>query len=156
MIQLLLYSAYINISSVIYEYKYRPPLKYFFIGLSGFLMSFIFGMGIKKNDNWASIIFGIFLLITLALGLGFLTIFLRNYKGSNLMIGDDFIEIPDRWKNRINIQFEEISEIAEFEIYDRVIQIESVKGIYQIERNWMKHQDFEDVKKRLMVYWLSN
>lgn len=94
--------------------------------------------------------------MTLPLGLGFLTVFIRKYRAGNLKIGNDFIEIPGRWKNLINIKFEEILKISEFESYDCVIQIESVKGIYQIERNWMKHQDFEDVKTRLMVYWLSN
>ncbi|GEM_PF-4280280 len=93
--------------------------------------------------------------MTLVLGFGFLIIFFRKFGGDNLKIGNDFIEIPGRWKNRVILQFDDIFDIGELHTYDNVIEIDSTKGIYLIERNWMKEKDFENVKIKLKEYWLK-
>jgi len=140
---------------LIEEYKYRPPLKYFFVGFSGIMMSIIFGLALGKNKIWFSIIMGIFCLTTLMFGVGFLTVFFRKYACGNLIIGKDFIEIPGRWKRRVKLQFEEIVEIGEIDTYDNVIEIDSGKGIHLIESSWMKQEDFEIVKRKLKEYWMN-
>jgi hypothetical protein len=89
----------------------------------------------------------------LGMGIGFLTIFFRKFNVGNLKLGNDFIEIPGRWKNPIRLQFDEIIEIGEFDTYDNVIEIESKKGILLIERNWMKQKEFENFKRKLQEYW---
>lgn len=80
------------------EYKYRPPFKYLVVGLSGITVSTIFGLSIGKGEIWFLIIMILFCIMTLALGIGFLTIFIRKFSIGNLVIGNDFIEIPGRWK----------------------------------------------------------
>ncbi|WDF45666.1 hypothetical protein PQ459_12230 [Chryseobacterium sp. KACC 21268] len=140
---------------MITEYKYRPPLKYFLVGLCGITMSFIFGLALGKNEIWFSILIGIFSLMSLMLGVGFLTIFFRKFASGNLIIGKDFIEIPGRWKMRVKLHFEEIVEIGEIDTYDNVIEIDNGVEIYLIESSWMKQRDFEDVKRRLKDYWIN-
>ncbi len=136
------------------EFKYRPPIKYLFVGLSGLVLFSIFGLAVFKGDEiWFSIIVGLFSLIGLGIGIGFLTIFFRKLNVGKLKIGTDFIEIPGRWKDRTKLNFSEITEIGEFDTYDNVIEIESRQGIHLIERNWMKQKEFDIVKKRLQKYW---
>ena len=89
------------------------------------------------------------------MGIGFLTIFFRKFNVGNLKLGNDFIEIPGRWKNIIKLQFDEILEIGEFDTYDNVIEIKSKQGIHLIERNWMKQKDFENLKRKLQEYWTN-
>lgn len=137
------------------EFKYRPPLKYLFVGLGGLMMAVIFGMAIGAEQIWFSIIVGIFCLMTLAMGIGFLTIFFRKFNIGNLKLGNDFIEIPGRWKSRIRVNFSDILEIGEIDTYDNLIEIESDKGIHLIERNWMKQKDFDKVKNKLKEYWMN-
>jgi hypothetical protein len=91
----------------------------------------------------------------MALGIVFLTMFLRKSYSGNLKIGNDFIEIPGRWKSRRRVHFNEILEIVEFDTYDLVIEIESKHGVHLIERNWMKPEEFDNVKKRLQEYWVN-
>ncbi len=140
---------------MIEEYKYKPPIKYLVVGLSGLLASFIFALSIGKDQIWFSIIIGLFCIITLAMGIGFITIFIRKFSVGNLIIGNDFIEIPGRWKDRIKLDFNEIRRIGEFDNYDNVIEIESNHGTYLIERNWMNQKDFEKVKEKLKEYWIK-
>lgn len=83
------------------------------------------------------------------MGIGFLTIFFRKLTVCKLKIGNDFIEIPGRWKDRTKLNFSEITEIGEFDTYDNVIEIETRQGIHLIERNWMKQKEFDIVKKKL-------
>lgn len=136
------------------EYKYRPPFKYLFLGLGGFVMFTIFGLGMIKGDEiWFSIIVGIFCLMSLALGIAFLTIFLRKLNVGHLKLGNDFIEVPGRWKERIKVNFNDILDIGEIDTYDNLIEIKSKDGIHLIERNWMKQNEFDNVKKRLLEYW---
>lgn len=138
------------------EFKYRPPIKYLFVGLSGLIMFSIFGYAVfKKNEIWFSIIVGLFSLFGLGLGIGFLTIFLRRVNAVKLKIGTDFIEIPGQWKDRTKLNFSDISEIGEFDAYDKIIEINSRQGIHLIESNWMKPKEFEIVKKRLHEYWMK-
>lgn len=136
-------------------YKYRPPLKYLFVGLGGLIMAVIFGMVIGKDELWFSIMMGLFCLMTLAMGIGFLTIFFRKYNIRNLNLGNDFIEIPGRLKNRTRVNFSDILEIGEFDTYVDVIEIESKQGIHLIERNWMNQKEFEIVKNKLQEYWMN-
>lgn len=136
-------------------YQYRPPIKDLFAGLGGLVMSIIFGLAIVKGDNIGySIIIGFFSLIMLAVGISFLTLYFRKYKAGNLRLGADFIEIPERWKAPIRLNFDEITNIGEFDIYDQVIEIESKQGTHLIERNWMKQKDFDSIKMKLKEYWL--
>ncbi|MBK6265356.1 hypothetical protein JKA74_09925 [Marivirga sp. S37H4] len=138
------------------EYKYRPPIKYLYTGLGGLVISVIFGLAMIKGDEiWFSIIVGIFCLMGLALGIGFLTIFFRKLNVGNLKLGNDFLEIPGRWKERTKINFNDILDIGEIDSYDNVIEIESKLGIHLIERNWMKQKEFDNVKRRLQEYWMN-
>ncbi|MBK8517143.1 MAG: hypothetical protein IPL55_12945 [Saprospiraceae bacterium] len=138
------------------EFKYRPPIKYLFVGLGGLVLFSIFGLAVIKGDEiWFSIIVGLFSLMGLGMGIGFLTIFFRKFNVGNLKLGNDFIEIPGRWKNIIKLQFDEILEIGEFDTYDNVIEIKSKQGIHLIERNWMKQKDFENLKRKLQEYWTN-
>jgi hypothetical protein len=137
------------------EYKYRPPLKYLLVGLGGLTMSVIFGMVIGAEEIWVSIIMGLFCLMTLAMGIGFLTIFFRKFNVRNLKIGNDFIEVPGRWKDKVKLNFNDIKEIGEFDTYDNVIEIESQQRVHLIERNWMKKREFDKVKERLQEYWMN-
>ncbi len=132
------------------EFKYRPPIKYLFVGLGGFVLFSIFGLAVIKGDEiWFQIIVGLFSLMGLGMGIGFLAIFFRKLKVGKLKIGTDFIEIPGRWKDRTKLNFNDITEIGEFDTYDNVIEIESRQGIYLIERHWMKQKEFDIVKNRL-------
>ena len=138
------------------EFKYQPPIKYLFVGLAGFVLFFIFGLAVIKGDEiWFSIIVGIFSLIGLGMGIGFLTIFFRKFNVGKLKVGTNFIEIPGRWNDRIKLDFNDIKEIVEFDTYDNVIEIESQQGIHLIERNWMKKKEFDKVKELLKEYWLN-
>ena len=137
------------------EYKYRPPLKYLFVGLGGLTMSVIFGMVIGADEIWFSIIMGLFCLMALAMGIGFLTIFFRKFNVGNLNIGNEFIEIPGRRKDRVRVNFNEILNIAEFDTYDNVIEIESKYGVHLIKRNWMKQKEFDKLKRRLKEHWTN-
>ena len=141
---------------MIEEYKYRPPIRYLFGGLCGFILSAIFGIAIiKSGELWFLIIIGIFFLIGLAIGIGFLTIFFRKHNVGNLKLGNNFIEIPRCWKDRVRLNFSDILVIGEFDTYDNVIEIESEQGIHLIERNWMKRKEFNNVKKKLQEYWMN-
>ncbi|GAB5524912.1 MAG: hypothetical protein Roseis2KO_27840 [Roseivirga sp.] len=132
------------------EFKYRPPIKYLFVGLGGLVLFPIFGLAVIKGDEiWFSIIVGVFSLMGLGLAIGFLTIFFRKFNVGKLKIGTDFIEIPGRWKDKVKLNFNDITEIGEFNTYDNVIEIKSQQGIRLIERNWMKEKEFDKVKKRL-------
>ncbi|UII26075.1 hypothetical protein LVD15_22655 [Fulvivirga maritima] len=138
------------------EFKYRPPIKYFFVGLGGLVLFSLFGLGVIKGEKiWFSIIVGLFSLMGLGMGISFLTIFFRKLNVGKLKLGTDFIEIPGRWKGRIKLNFNDIIDIGEFDTYDNVIEIESRQGIHLIERNWMKQNEFDIVKKRLREYWIK-
>ena len=138
------------------EFKYRPPIKYLFVGLGGLVLFFVFGLAVIKGDEiWFSIIVGIFCLMCLGMGIGFLTLFFRKINVGNLKLGNDFIEIPGRWKDKIRLNFNEILEIGEFDTYDNVIEIKSKQGIHLIERNWMKQKEFDKIKNRLQDYWIN-
>ncbi|NQX86227.1 MAG: hypothetical protein HRT67_10045 [Flavobacteriaceae bacterium] len=136
------------------EFKYRPPIKYLSVGLCGFIFFFIFGLAVFKLEKlWLACILGILALMGLVMGIGFLTIFFRDFNIGKLKIGLDFIEIPGRWKDKIKLNFNDIIQIEEFETYDKVIEIESKQGIYLIERNCMKKKEFDKVKERLQDYY---
>ncbi len=141
---------------MIKEYKYRAPFKYICLGFGGLVMSSIFGLAMIRGDGiWFSIIVGIFSLIGLALAIGFLTIYFRELNTGNLKLGNDFIEVPGRWKERVRVNFKDILGIGEFDTYDNVIEIESKHGTHLIERNWMKQKEFDNVKIRLQQYWIN-
>jgi hypothetical protein len=138
------------------EFKYRPPIKYLFVGICGFVLFFIFGLAvINGTEIWFSIIVGLFSLMGLGMGIGFLTILFRKRNVGKLKIGNDFIEIPGRWKDKTKLNFRDIKEIREFDTSDNIIEIESRQGIHLIERNWMKQKEFDIVKKRLQEYWMK-
>lgn len=139
------------------EFRYRPPINYLFAGLGGVFLFSIFALAAFKGDQiWFIIVVGIFSIMGLGMGIGFLTIYFRKFNVGNLKIGADFIEIPGRWKDRIKLNFNDIIEIGEFDTYDNIIEIISNKGTYLIERNWMKKNEFDIVKKRLQEYWYRN
>ena len=135
------------------EYNYQPPFKYLAVGLSGLLLSIIFGIAIDKDKVWFSFLMGLFCLVTLAIGIGFLLLFIKRFNIGNLILCVDFIEIPRRWKKQIRLNFDEISDIYSLCTYDNIIEIRSIKGIYIIEENFMKQKDFEDLKRKLQEYW---
>jgi hypothetical protein len=141
---------------LIEEYEYRPPIKYLVVGLGGILVSIIFGLAIEKDNIWFSIVMVLFGIMTLSMGIAFLTIFIRKFRIGNLIIGNDFIEIPGRWKKRIRLHFEDIIEIGEFDTYGNVFEIESNYGIHLIESNWMKQKDFENLKRKLKEFWTND
>ncbi len=141
---------------MIEEFKYRPPLKYLLVGISILIASFIFGMAtIKGGEIWYIILVGIFCLLTLATGVAFLTLYFRKLNAGNLKLGDDFIEIPGRWKERVRLEMNEITDIGEIDTYDNVIEIQCKDKVHLIERNWMDQSDFDRLKKILHKSWIN-
>jgi hypothetical protein len=141
---------------MIEEYKYRPPFKYLFVGLGTLPAAFLMGMAsiLSTDSIWFCIVTGLFSLLFLLVGIGFLTIFIRKFNVGNLKIGTDFIVIPGRLKDPIRLNFDQIQEIGEFDTYDNVIEIISDEGVHLIERNWMKQKEFDAVKSILETHWL--
>ncbi len=137
------------------RFKYRPPIKYLFIGLGGIIISPLFAMLISKDEIVVSIIGGLFSLIMLAMGLGFLIIYIRKFNVGDLVIGKDFLEIPGRWKDRVKVDFNNVKNIGDFNTYDHVIEIESEQGIHLIEKQWMKKQEF-DKARELLIKKINN
>ncbi|WP_157814104.1 hypothetical protein [Olleya sp. Bg11-27] len=88
--------------------------------------------------------------MTSALGIGFLALFISKFSVGKLKIGEDFIEIPGRWKKRTKLKFSEIKNIREIDTYDQVIEIESEKDFHLIEKQWMKSKEFDKVRKKLI------
>ena len=139
---------------MIKEYSYRPPFKYFFVGLCGNGLAITFGLTVFKAwFSWLAIICGIFSLMGLALGIAFLVLFFRKINVGRLKLGLDFIEIPGRWKKRTRIDFDDIIEMGEIDSYDHVIEIESKQGFHLIERNWMKRKEFDRINNTLRQFW---
>lgn len=142
---------------MINEFKYRPPFKYLFVGIGGILMATIFGgVTVEKGEIWFRIITFVFFLLTSALGIGFLAIFINKFNVGKLRIGEDFIEIPGRWKKRTKLNFAEIKNIGEIETYDHVIEIESENGFNLIEKQWMKSKEFDKVREKLIEWTNKN
>jgi len=142
---------------LINEFKYRPPFKYLFVGIGGILMATIFGgVTVEKGEIWFRIITFVFFLLTSALGIGFLAIFINKFNVGKLRIGEDFIEIPGRWKKRTKLNFAEIKNIGEIETYDHVIEIESENGFNLIEKQWMKSKEFDKVREKLIEWTNKN
>ena len=142
---------------MINEFKYRPPFKYLFVGIGGILMATIFGgVTLEKGEIWFRIIMFIFFLMTSALGIGFLALFINKFSIGKLKIGEDFIEIPGRWKKRTKLNFSEIKNIGEIHTYDQVIEIESEKDFHLIEKQWMKSKEFDKVRKKLIEWTNKN
>jgi hypothetical protein len=135
------------------EYKYRPPLKYLFVGLGGLLAASIFLLTIFKSGVWFAFVMGFFFLMSLAMGVGFLALYIYKFKSGNLVLTEDYIEMPNRWKKRIRLNFNEIIDIGEFDTYDNVVVIETKRGDHLIERAWMNKNDFELFKNELQDYW---
>ncbi len=141
---------------MIEEFKYGPPLKYLFVGCCGLILLYIFGSALlSEGELWFKIIIGFFAILGMMLAIGFFILFFRKYNIGNLKLGNNFIEIPGRWKNRVKLNFEEIIEIGEIDTYDNVIEIRSRHGIYLIEKSWMYPQDFDKVKMKLKKYFLN-
>ena len=120
-------------------------------------MATIFGgVTLEKGEIWFRIIMFIFFLMTSALGIGFLALFINKFSVGKLKIGEDFIEIPGRWKKRTKLNFSEIKNIGEIDTYDQVIEIESEKDFHLIEKQWMKSKEFDKVRKKLIEWTNKN
>ena len=120
-------------------------------------MATIFGgVTVEKGEIWFRIITFVFFLLTSALGIGFLAIFINKFNVGKLRIGEDFIEIPGRWKKRTKLNFAEIKNIGEIETYDHVIEIESENGFNLIEKQWMKSKEFDKVREKLIEWTNKN
>ena len=140
---------------MISEFRYRPPFKYLFVGIGGILVATIFGgVTLEKGEIWFRIITFIFFVMTIALGIGFFAIFINKFNVGKLKIGEDFIEIPGRWKKRTKVNFAEIKNIGEIDTYDQVIEIESENGFHLIEKQWMKSKEFDQVRNKL-IEWIN-
>ena len=138
---------------MINEYRYRPPIKYLFVGIGGLIMATMFGVvTIGNGEIWFRIITLVFFLLTIAMGIAFLWLFVNKFNVGGLKIGTDFIEIPGRWKTRTKIMFSEIKNIEEIDTYDQVIEIESENGFYLIEKQWMKSKEFDNVREKLIEW----
>jgi uncharacterized membrane protein len=114
-------------------------------------MATMFGaVTVENGEIWFRIITFLFFLMTIAMGIAFLWLFVNKFNVGGLKIGTDFIEIPGRWKKRTKIKFSEIKNIGEINTYDHVIEIESENGFYLIEKQWMKSKEFDKVRESLM------
>lgn len=131
------------------EFRYRPPLKYLSTGILGILLTVIFFVAMLKVEFWVSIILGILVLFSLAMGIGFLFLFLKNIRARKLIVGLDFIELTSRWNKEVHIKFDSIQEVSEIDSYDTVIEIQTTTGNYLIENQWMKNKDYLSVRERL-------
>jgi hypothetical protein len=141
---------------MIQEFRYRSPYNYLIVGLSSLIASSIFGLAIGADKIWFSIVIGIFCLMTLAMGVAFLAIFINNFSVGKLRIGKDFIEIPGRWKKRTKLDLNDIESIGEINTYDQVIEIDSKEGFFLIEQQWMKNSEFNTVREFLLEWSEKN
>jgi hypothetical protein len=132
------------------RYKYRPPIKHLFVGLLMVLISPTFTVLIGKGEIVVSIIGVFFFLLLLGAGLSFLILYFRKFNVGDLIIGQDYLEIPGRWKDRTRLDLNAIDNISEFETYDHIIAIQCKEDTYLIERNWMRKQEFEIIRKKLL------
>jgi len=128
------------------QYKYRPPFFYLIIGLGGLYSSYIFSRAFGHGEIGITVIIGFFGLACLALGLGFTIIFINKFNSGDIIVNDDSIEIPGRWKKRKTVRFVDIKAVNEIETYDSVIEISSKRGFFLIERKWMRKKDFQELK----------
>lgn len=121
------------------------------MGIVGIIVAAMFGgVTLEKGEIWFRIIMFIFFLMTAAFALGHLAILINKFNVGKLKIGEDFIEIPGRWKKRRRLKFSEIKNIREIDTFDHVIKIEGEKGFHLIEKQWMKSKEFEIVRNRLI------
>lgn len=84
------------------------------------------------------------------MGILFLIIFFKKFTVGDLILNHDKIEIPGRWRKREKVFFNQIENIGEIDSYDHVIEIISSKGVHLIEKQWMKVDDFEEVRQTLI------
>lgn len=134
---------------MILSYRYRPPIKYLFLGIMLLPCSILFGFMVGKEEWWVSLGVLFFAIILFASGFSFLLIYVRKFNVGGLVVSDDYIEIPERWRNRVTLKFNDIKDIGEFNTYDHIIEIESSNAVHLIERNWMNKKDFNEVRNRL-------
>ncbi|NBW36329.1 MAG: hypothetical protein EBR30_15185 [Cytophagia bacterium] len=128
------------------KYKYRPPIFYLFLGLGGLYTSYIFFRGFGVGEIGISIIIGFFGLACLGLGLGFTILFINKISTGDLLLTDDYLEIPGRWKKRQKVRLSDIRKVNEIDTYDSVLEISSNRGLHLIERKWMSRKDFQELR----------
>ncbi len=135
-----------TIETMTKKYKYRPPVFYLFIGLGGLYTSYIFFRAFGVGEIGISLIIGFFGLACLALGLGFTILFINKIGSGDLVLSDDFLEIPGRWRKRQKIKLRDIRSVNEIDTYDNVLEISSGRGLHLIERKWMNKKDFQELR----------
>ena len=138
------------------EYRFRPPLKYLIVGICGLVAAIIFGMAIGKGQIWFTVVMGLFGLMTLVLGLSFLILFFNIFNVGNLKIGEDYIEVPGRWKKRVRLNLTDIISVTGLETYDTVIEIKTKRGVHLVGRSWMRQKDFDTLKMKFLSLTLEN
>jgi hypothetical protein len=135
------------------SFKYRPPFFYLAIAFGSAYVSFIMLKALLISFSTAEIglviIFAFFGIALLGIGAGFSIIFFKNILSGDLVMNDESIEIPGRWKKRSTIRFKDISSVNEIDSYDTLLQIVSKKGVRLIEKKWMNKNDFEILKETL-------
>ena len=89
----------------------------------------------------------------LGFGATFLVLFFRKIMSGNLILGEEFIEIPGRWKPRRRLKLSDIDSIGDFDTYDHIIEIECYQETFLIEKGWMNETDFYEVLSKLRNYF---
>ncbi len=84
-----------------------------------------------------------------ALSLGFLTIYFNKFNVGKLILTNTYIVIPERWKERTRINFNEIIEISEFDTSDMVIELVTSEEVFLVVKQWMNPKSFETVRLHL-------
>lgn len=136
-----------------YEFAYRPPLKFLFQMILGFIGgSMFFAIAIFIPEAWwfktlmfffSLMLFGYFLL--------FYKRCFYNRKGNKLIVSGNSVILPFT-QNGINLRFR-FSEIKGVEVYDtyysQIIELQSNKGVLELEKIWMKKKQYAEFLKIL-------
>ena len=136
-------------------YMYRPPFKNLIMGLLFLMVSLIFGMALRIEPWWVKIMIIFFFFLTLAAALAFLVQYFMNVKPKQIILTDKAVELPFRW-NKVPaiVSYNDITDIAEFETYAQVMEIETEKQSYMIDGSWMKNRKefielFNELKNKI-------
>ena len=123
------------------------------IALSGFFGIAIFGM----EEWYVKVIVGLFCLGTCLAGFAFLIQYFKNIQGKEIIITNNHIQLPFRWVDQpVLIKFEDIEDVAEFETYARIMEMQSKKENYMLDGNWMRKSDFDMLLNELKIRITDN
>lgn len=125
------------------EYRYKPPLKFLFIGFAYVIIAGIFALsivGIKQIFVKLLVIF--FFIVVSTVGIAYIFLYLKNYKSKKIILKENTMEVPHKWNKQIySCKYSEIIRIEKYTSYTNIIEIYIQGNSYIIEQNWMKNKN---------------